>query len=179
MVTDFIFLGSKITVNGDWSHELKRGFLLGKKVMANLDSILKSRDITWLTEGGFFLLLLFVCFFSSHVWMWELDRKEGWALKNWYFQIVVLEKTLESLLDCKEIKPINPRGNQTRIFTERTVAKAEAPMLWLPISYSTDMNLSKLQEIVKDKEAWSAAIHGGHKESDMTEWLNSNSIVSI
>ena len=126
-VTDYIFLGSKITVDGDWSHELKRGFLLGKKVMANLDSILKSRDITWLTEGGFFLLLLFVCFFSSHVWMWELDRKEGWAPKNWYFQIMVLEKTLESLLDCNEIKSVNPRGNQPWIFTERNVAKAETP----------------------------------------------------
>ena len=73
---------------------------------------------------------------------------------------MVLEKTLESLLDRKEIKPINPRGNQTRIFTERTVAKAEAPMLWLPISYSTDMNLSKFQEIMKDREVWCAAVHG-------------------
>ena len=67
-------------------------------------------------------------FSSSHVWMWELDHKEGWAMKNWCFQIVVLEKTLKSLLDIKEIKPVNPKGNQL----ERLIAEAEAPILWLP-----------------------------------------------
>ena len=66
----------------------------------------------------------------SHVWMWELDHKEGWVLKNWCFQIVVLEKTLESLLDCKKIKPVNPKGNQPWIFIGRT--DAEAPILWPP-----------------------------------------------
>ena len=69
-------------------------------------------------------------FSSSHVWMWELDYKESWALKNWYFWTVVLEKTLESPLDCKEIQPVYPKGNQSWIFIERTVT--EAPMLWLP-----------------------------------------------
>ena len=71
-------------------------------------------------------------FSSSHVWMWELDHKEGWAPKNWCFQIVVLEKTLESPLDCKEIKPVNPKGNQSRIFIGRTDAEAEVSILWPP-----------------------------------------------
>ena len=69
-------------------------------------------------------------FSSSHVWMWELDHKEGWALKNWCFWIVVLEKTLEIPLDRKEIQPVNPKGNQPWIFIERTDAEAEAPILW-------------------------------------------------
>ena len=69
-------------------------------------------------------------FSSSHVQMWELDRKEGWAPKNWCFQIVVLEKTLESALDCKEIKSVNLKGNQLWIFTGRIDAEAEVPVLW-------------------------------------------------
>ena len=71
-------------------------------------------------------------FSSSHVWMWELDRKEGWGPKNWCFHTVVLEKTLESLLDGKEIYPVNPKGNQSWIFIGWTDAKAEAPILWPP-----------------------------------------------
>ena len=72
-------------------------------------------------------------FFSrSCAWMWELDHKEDWALKNWCFWTVVLEKTLESPLDCKEIKPVHPKGNQSWIFTARTNAEAEAPILWPP-----------------------------------------------
>ena len=103
-----------------------RCLLLGRKAMINLDSVLKSKDITLPTK---------VCksygFSSSHVWMWELDHKEGWMPKNWCFQTVVLEKT-ESLLDCKEIKPVNPKGHQSWIFIGRTDAKAEAPILWPP-----------------------------------------------
>ena len=73
------------------------------------------------------------CGFSSgHVWMWELDWEESWALKNQCFRIVVQEKTLESPLDCKEIKPVNPKGNQPRIFIGRTNAEAETPELWPP-----------------------------------------------
>ena len=71
-------------------------------------------------------------FSSSYVWMWELDYKESWALKNWCFWTVVLEKTLESPLDCKEIKPVHPKGNQSWIFTWRTDAEAEIPILWSP-----------------------------------------------
>ena len=105
-VIDFIFLGSKITANGDCSHEIKRHFLLERKAMTNLESIWKSRDITLptkvhLSQGSGFS--------SGHVWMWELDYKESWVLKNWCFWTMVLEKTLESLLDCKEIKPVHSR----------------------------------------------------------------------
>ena len=71
-----------------------------------------------------------MCFFSSHVHIWELDQKEGWMPKNWCFPTEALEKTLESPLDCKEIKPVNPKGNQPWIFTGRTEAEAEAPILW-------------------------------------------------
>ena len=71
-------------------------------------------------------------FSSSHVWIWELDHKESWVLKNWCFWTVVLEKTLESLLDLKEIQPVHPKGTQSWIFIGRTDAEAEAPMLWSP-----------------------------------------------
>ena len=124
-VTDFIFSGSKITAEGDCSHEIKRGSLLGRKTMTNLDSILKSRDIADKgpsTQG--------YGFSRGHVWMRELDYKESWVLKNWCFRTVVLEKSLESPLDCKEIKPVHPKGNKSWIFTGRTEAKA--PILWPP-----------------------------------------------
>ena len=127
-VTDFIFSGSKITVDGDCSREIKRHLLLGRKTMTNLDHMLKSRDITLPTK----VHIVKDGFSSSHVWMWELDCKDGWALKNWCFWIVVLEKTLESPLDCKEIKPVNPKGNQFWIFIGRTDAEAEALILWPP-----------------------------------------------
>ena len=71
-------------------------------------------------------------FSRSHVWMWELDYKESWMLKNWCFWTVVLEKTLESPLDCKEFQPVHPKGNQSWIFIERTNAEAEIPILWPP-----------------------------------------------
>ena len=99
-VTDFIFLGSQITTDGDCSHEIKRCLLLGRKVMTNLDSILKSRDITLPTK----VHLVKAMVSSNHVWMWELDYKESWVPKNWSFWTVVLEKTLKSPLDCKEIQ---------------------------------------------------------------------------
>ena len=113
-VTDFIFLGSKITADGDCSHEIKRHLLLGRKAMTNLDSILKSRDITLPTKVCPVKAMVFS---SSHVWMCELDHKESWAPKDGCFWIVVMEKTLESSLDCKEIQPVNPKGNQSWIFT--------------------------------------------------------------
>ena len=94
----------------------------------NLESILKRRDIT-LPTG---LYSQTYDFSSSHVWMWELDHKKSWAPKNWCFWTAVLEKTLESPLDCKEIQPVNPKGNQPWIFIARTDAEAEAPILWLP-----------------------------------------------
>ena len=104
--------------------EIKRCLLLGRKAMTNIDNILKSRDITLPTK---------VCLVNnSQVWMWELDYKGSWAPKNWCFWTVVLEKTLESSSDCKEIQPVNPKGNQSWIFTGRTDAEAETPILWPP-----------------------------------------------
>ena len=96
--------------------------------MTNLDSILKSRDITLPTK----ICLVKAMVSSIHVWMWELNYKESWALKNWYFWTVVLEKTLESPLDSKEIQLVHPKGNQSWIFTGRIAAEAETPILWPP-----------------------------------------------
>ena len=107
---------------------IKRHLLPGRKVMTNLDSTLKYRhyfankDLSSQRYG----------FSSSHVWMWELDYKESWVLKNWCFQTVVLQKTLESPLDCKEIQPVHPKGNQSWIFIGRTDVEAETPILWPP-----------------------------------------------
>ena len=128
-------------------------------------------------------------FSNSHVWIWELDYKEGWLSKNWCFQTIVLEKTLENPLDTKEIKQVHPKGNQSCIFTGRTDAEVETSIFWPPdaknqltgkdpdagkdwrreekearkdkmVTDSMDMNLSKFQEIVKDRGAWHAAVHG-------------------
>ena len=126
IVTDFIFSGSKITEDGDCRHEIKRHVLLGRKAMTNLDRVLKSRDITLLTK----VQIVKTIVFPVVMYGCELDHKEGWDLKNSCFWTVLLEKTLESPLDCKEIKPVNLKGNQSWIFTGRTDAKAEAPILW-------------------------------------------------
>ena len=160
-VSDFILGGSKVTADGDCSHEIKRHLLLGRKTMTNPDSILKTNKGTfqnarWKAEERRLPELRTAThsfplppppkkiktnkgpssqsygFSSGHAWMWELDYKESWAPKNRCFWTVVLEKTLESSLDCKEIKPINPKGNQPWIFIWRTDAEAEAPILWPP-----------------------------------------------
>ena len=128
-VADFILGGFKITADGDCSHEIKTHLLLGRKAMTNLNSILKSRDVTLPTKVH---LVEDMVFSSSHIWVWELDYKESWAPKNWCFWTVVLEKTLESPLDCKEIQPAHPKGDQYWIFIGRTDAEAEAPILWPP-----------------------------------------------
>ena len=96
------------SADGDYSYEIKRCLLLGRKAMTNLDSILKSRDITLLTKVR--PSSQSYGFFSSHVWMWELKYKESWVPKNWCFWTVVLDKTLVSPLDCKEIQPVHPKG---------------------------------------------------------------------
>ena len=123
-----IFLGSKVTAKADCSHKIKRSLLLGRKAMINLDSVLKSKD-HFVNKG---LNSQGCGFSSSHVWVWELDHKEGWAPNNWCFWTVMLEKTFENPLNCKEIKPVNPKGNQSWIVTERAHSEAEAPILWPP-----------------------------------------------
>ena len=127
IMTDFIFLGSKITADGDCSHEIKRRLLLRRKAMTNLNSILKITDITLPAKVCMIKAVLFpVVMYGCESW----NHKEGWAPKNWCFRTVVLEKTLESPLDSKEIKPVNPKGNQLWIFVGRT--NTEAPILWPP-----------------------------------------------
>ena len=107
--------------------KLKDTCFLGRKAMTSLDSILKSRDITLSTKVHIVKAMVFSVVMYG---CWELDHKEGWAPKNWYFRTVVLEMTLESPWDCKEIQPVNPKGNQYWIFTGRT--DTEAPILWSP-----------------------------------------------
>ena len=128
-VADFIFLGSKIIADGDCSHEIKRCLLLERKVMTNLDSILKSRDITLLTKFHLVKAMVFpVVMYGCESW----TIKQSWAWKNRCFWTVVLEKTLEHPLDCKEIHAVHPIGNQSWIFIGKTDAEAETPILWPP-----------------------------------------------
>ena len=126
-VIDFILLGSKITVDSDCSHEIKRHLLLGRKAMTNLYSVLKISDITLPTKVHIVKAMVFpVVVYGCE----SLTMKKAEVLKNWCFWTVVLDKTLESPLDNKEIKRVNPEGNQPWIFIGRT--DAEAPILWPP-----------------------------------------------
>ena len=195
-------LDSKITADGDCSHEIKRCLLLGRKAVTNLESILKAETLlyqkrsAWSNYG----------FCNSHVWMWELDHKESWALKNWCFWTAVLEKTLKSPFDSKKIKSVNPKGNQSWVFIRRTDAEAEAPTggLWPPVAKSwligkdpdagKDQRQEKKGTTEDEMVGWHHWLDGhefeqapedgdgqgslvccspwGHKELDMNEWLN-------
>ena len=127
---DFIFLGSKIIADGDCSHEIKRCLLLGRKVMANLDSILKSRDITLLTKVCPVKAMVFpVVMYGCESWtIKKADRQRIDAFQLW----CLLEKALQSPLDCREIQPVNCKGSQSWIFIGRTGAEAETLILWTP-----------------------------------------------
>ena len=164
-----IFLGSKITAEGDFCHEFRRCLLLGRKAVTNLDTILQSRDFANKGPSG-----QSYSFSSSHVWMRELDHKESWLPKNWCFWTVVLEKTLESPLDCKEIQPVHPKGDQSWIFIGRT--DAEAPILcphgvknWL-IWKDSDAGKDRGQE---EKETTEDEMVGWHHLLDGCEFEQS------
>ena len=127
-LTDFMFWGSIITADGNCIHKInKKKFPPWRKSYDHLRQHIKKQRHYFLDKGpssqGY-------GFSSSHVWMWELDYKESWVPKNWCFGTVVLEKSLECSLDCKEIQPVHPKGNQSWIFIGRTDAEAETPILW-------------------------------------------------
>ena len=129
IAADFIFLGSKTTADGDYNHEIKRCLLLGRKVMTKLDSILKSRDITLSRK---------VCLVKAMVFPVVMYGCESWTIKKAEcrridaFEPWVLEKTLESPLDCKEIQPVHPKADQSWVFTGRTDVEVETAIFWPP-----------------------------------------------
>ena len=127
-VSDFILRGSKISAGGDCSHEIKRRFPWKERYDQSRQQIQKQRH--YLANKG--PSSQGYCFSSGHVWMWKLDCEESWVLKNWCFWTALLEKTLESPLDCKEIQPAHPKGDQSWVFIGRTDAEAETPILWPP-----------------------------------------------
>ena len=206
-VTDFGFLGSKITSDGNYRHEIKRHFLLGKKVLSKARQHIKKQRHHFANKG---LSSQSYGFSSSHVWMWELNCKESWAPKNWCFCTVVLEMTLESPLNCKEMQPVLPKGKKSWIFIGRSDAQAETVMLSPPevksrLIKDTDAGKNWRQEAKETTEdkmvGWPPLLNGyefeqapgadvgqgslvccslwSHKESDMTERLNNSNIYMV
>ena len=169
-------------MDSDCSHGIKRCFLLGRKAMTNLNSILNSRDITLLTKVHIVKAMVF----PVVMYKCELNHKTGWVPKNWCFPTVVLEKTLQSPLDSQEIKQVNPKGNQLWIFIGRT--EVEVPILWPPntniwlfgkdpdagknwrqekgvtedeiVGYHHQLSEHELEQTPGDDEVWCAAVHG-------------------
>ena len=196
-LTDFLFLGSKITADGDCSHEIKRHLLLRRKAITNSDSILRSRDFSLPTKVHRVKTMVFpVVMYGCESW----TIKESRTLKNWCFRTVVLKKTLESPLDCK-IQPVHPKENQPWIVIGRTDAEAEVPILWAPDAKSWLIGKERLKAREEgDSRGWDGCMVSptqwtwvwansgrnwgqgslvccspcGLKESDMTEWLNNN-----
>ena len=202
-VTDFIFLGSKITEDGDCRHEIRKWLFLGRKAMTKLDSVLKSRYITLPTKVHLVKVMFFpVVTYECENWTIKMAEP-----KNWCFQTVVFKKTLESPLDYKEIKPVNPKGIQPWILIGRTDAEAEVPILWPPdektgliwkdfddrkdwrqeekgttedemVGWYHWLNGSESEwtpESVMDREAWHAAIHGVAKSQTwLSDWNELN-----
>jgi len=198
-VTDFIFLGSKITADGDCSHEIKRCLLLRRKAMTNLDSILKSKDITLPTK-----VHLVDGFSTSHVWMWELDYKESWAPKNWCYWTVVLEKTLENPWTARRSNQSILKGTSPEYSLEGLILKLKLQYFghliaknWL-IGKDPDAGKDWRQEekemtedevvgwhhrLIGHEFEWASGVDDGQgslaccspsgdKELDKTEWLN-------
>ena len=145
-MTDFIFLDSKITADGDCSCEIKRHVLLGKKAMTNLDSVLRSRNIHYFAEKG--TSSQSYDFSSSYVQIWELDHKDGWVSKIGAFELWCWRRLLRIPWIAK-IKPVNPKGNQSWIFIGRTDVEAEAPILWPPDANS--QLILKESDVRKDR----------------------------
>ena len=161
-----LFWGSKITADGDCSHEIKRRLLLGRKVKANLDSIFKSRDITLPTK---------VCLVKAMVFPVFMYGWEGWTVKKAehrridVFELWCWRRLLESPLDCKEIQPVHSKGDQSWVFIGRTDAKAETPILWPPYVKSWLIGKDWCWEILKAGEEGDIRGWDGWMAS-MTQW---------
>ena len=203
-MTGFIFLGSKITADGDYSHDFKRCLLLGRKVYDQPRWHIKKQRHHFVNKG---LSCQGYGFSSGHVWMWELDYKESWAPKNWCFWTVVLEKTLDSPLDCKEIQTVHPKEISPGCSLEGLMLKLKLQyfghliwraeslhetlmlgkidgrrrrgwqrMRWLDgITDSMDMGLGRLRVLVIDREDCCAVLHGVAKsQTQLSNWAELN-----
>ena len=156
-VTDVIFLGFKITADGDCSYEIKT-LAPWKESYDQPRQRIKKQSHYFANKS---LCSQSYAFSSSHVWMWELDYKEGWTQKDWCFWTMVLEKTLESPLDCKEIQPVHPEGDKSWVFIGRTDVEAETPVLWPATTW---------EELTHWKRPWCWEGFGAGGEVDDRGW---------